>query len=222
MVLEIEVQGARQVRAAMPEAVQVFIAPPSLEALRTRLIGRGTDDPQEVERRLRVAEQELAAQPEFAPRGRQRPARRGARRSSTRDRRRARCALTAGRRRDAASRGALHCKANQERRATVISPRIDRLLEHVDSNYAGVIVAAKRARQINSYYHNLGEGTFDEFPPPMIDTALEKLPHDRPRGGSSGEDEVPLPLARHATRGQGLPARAGRLQPLVMAGSCSA
>jgi guanylate kinase len=65
VVLEIEVQGARQVRAAMPEAVQVFIAPPSLEALRTRLIGRGTDDADEVERRLRVAEQELAAQPEF-------------------------------------------------------------------------------------------------------------------------------------------------------------
>jgi guanylate kinase len=66
VVLEIEVQGARQVRAAMPEAVQVFIAPPSLAALRTRLIGRGTDDPDEVERRLRVAEEELAAQPEFA------------------------------------------------------------------------------------------------------------------------------------------------------------
>jgi guanylate kinase len=66
VVLEIEVQGARQVRAAMPEAVQVFIAPPSLSALRTRLIGRGTDNPEEVERRLHVAEQELSAQPEFA------------------------------------------------------------------------------------------------------------------------------------------------------------
>ena len=66
VVLEIEVQGARQVRAAMPEAVQVFIAPPSLSALRTRLVGRGTDDQQEVERRLQVAEQELTAQPEFA------------------------------------------------------------------------------------------------------------------------------------------------------------
>jgi guanylate kinase len=65
VVLEIEVQGARQVRAAMPEAVQVFIAPPSLQALRARLIGRGTDSPEEVERRLHVAEQELAAQPEF-------------------------------------------------------------------------------------------------------------------------------------------------------------
>jgi guanylate kinase len=66
VVLEIEVQGARQVRAAMPEAVQVFIAPPSLEALRTRLVGRGTDDQAEVARRLAVAEQELGAQPEFA------------------------------------------------------------------------------------------------------------------------------------------------------------
>jgi guanylate kinase len=65
VVLEIEVQGARQVREAMPEAVQVFIAPPSLEALRTRLIGRGTDEVQEVERRLQVAEEELGAQSEF-------------------------------------------------------------------------------------------------------------------------------------------------------------
>jgi guanylate kinase len=66
VVLEIEVQGARQVRRSLPEAVQVFIAPPSLDALRTRLIGRGTDDPEEVERRLRVAAEELTAQPEFA------------------------------------------------------------------------------------------------------------------------------------------------------------
>jgi DNA-directed RNA polymerase subunit omega len=55
-------------------------------------------------------------------------------------------------------------------KALLISPRIDRLLTHVDSDYASVIVAAKRARQINSYYHNLGEGTFDEFPPPMVET----------------------------------------------------
>ena len=52
----------------------------------------------------------------------------------------------------------------------MISPRLDKLLEHVDSNYASVLVAAKRARQINSYYHNLGEGTFDEFPPPMVES----------------------------------------------------
>ena len=52
----------------------------------------------------------------------------------------------------------------------MIKPRLDELLERVDSHYACVLVAAKRARQINSYYHNLGEGTFEEFPPPMIDT----------------------------------------------------
>jgi DNA-directed RNA polymerase subunit omega len=52
----------------------------------------------------------------------------------------------------------------------MIHPRVDKLLEHTDSHYAAVIVAAKRARQINSYYHNLGEGTFDEFPPPMVES----------------------------------------------------
>ena len=52
----------------------------------------------------------------------------------------------------------------------MIKPRLDTLLERVDSHYACVLVAAKRARQINSYYHNLGEGTFDEYPPPMVDT----------------------------------------------------
>lgn len=66
VVLEIEVQGARQVRAAMPDAVAVFIAPPTLEALRARLVGRGTDDPAQVQQRLRTARRELAAQPEFA------------------------------------------------------------------------------------------------------------------------------------------------------------
>lgn len=66
VVLEIEVQGARQVREAMPEAVQVFVAPPSLDALRARLVGRGTDDPDQIQARLRTAERELQAQDEFA------------------------------------------------------------------------------------------------------------------------------------------------------------
>ena len=63
--LEIEVQGARQVREALPGAVQVFIAPPSEEALRTRLVGRGADEPEQIERRLAVAREELAARDEF-------------------------------------------------------------------------------------------------------------------------------------------------------------
>jgi DNA-directed RNA polymerase subunit omega len=52
----------------------------------------------------------------------------------------------------------------------VINPRVDTLLKQVDSRYALVIVAAKRARQINNYHHMLGEGSFDEAPPPMIES----------------------------------------------------
>ena len=65
LVLEIEVQGARQVREALPRAVQVFIAPPSEDALRTRLVGRGSDAPEQIERRLEVARDELDAREEF-------------------------------------------------------------------------------------------------------------------------------------------------------------
>jgi guanylate kinase len=65
VVLEIEVQGARQIAETMPEAVRVFIAPPSEEALRTRLIGRGTDSADDVEQRLATAAQELRARREF-------------------------------------------------------------------------------------------------------------------------------------------------------------
>lgn len=65
VVLEIEVQGARQVRAAMEDAVLVFIAPPTPDSLRERLLGRGTDSPEQIDERLRTAEIELAAQEEF-------------------------------------------------------------------------------------------------------------------------------------------------------------
>ena len=68
VVLEIELQGARQVRSVMPEAEQIFIMPPSPESLRTRLVGRGTDDPAQIEERLQVAEAELAAAGEFGHR----------------------------------------------------------------------------------------------------------------------------------------------------------
>lgn len=65
VVLEIEVQGARQVRESMPEAVQIFIAPPDPRHLRERLEGRATDDPEVIEARLRVAAEELGARDEF-------------------------------------------------------------------------------------------------------------------------------------------------------------
>jgi guanylate kinase len=66
VVLEIEVQGARQLRAAMPESVQIFIAPPEPAALRDRLLARGKDSPEAIDARLAVAAQELAAKDEFA------------------------------------------------------------------------------------------------------------------------------------------------------------
>ena len=51
----------------------------------------------------------------------------------------------------------------------MIKPRVDRLLANSDgSHYAAVVISSKRARQINSYYHNLGEGNFGEYPPPMV------------------------------------------------------
>ena len=63
--LEIDLQGARQVRASMPEALFVFLKPPSWEELVRRLVGRGTETEEERERRLETARQELAAETEF-------------------------------------------------------------------------------------------------------------------------------------------------------------
>ena len=68
VVLEIEVQGARQVRETMPEAVRIFIEPPSPEVLRERLEGRGTDPPEMIDRRLEEARKELRARDEFGHR----------------------------------------------------------------------------------------------------------------------------------------------------------
>ncbi|KAK1183450.1 guanylate kinase [Streptomyces sp. NBS 14/10] len=65
VLLEIDLQGARQVRDSMPEAQLVFLAPPSWEELVRRLTGRGTEPPEVIERRLEAAKTELAAEPEF-------------------------------------------------------------------------------------------------------------------------------------------------------------
>jgi guanylate kinase len=66
IVLEIEIQGARQVRETLPEAYQVFIAPPSLEDLKRRLEGRASDSQEQIARRMEVAPVEMAAQEEFS------------------------------------------------------------------------------------------------------------------------------------------------------------
>jgi guanylate kinase len=65
VLLEIELQGARQVRASMPEAFLVFLAPPSWDELVRRLVGRGTEPAEVIARRLETARVELAAESEF-------------------------------------------------------------------------------------------------------------------------------------------------------------
>jgi guanylate kinase len=65
VLIEVDLAGARAVKQAMPEAITVFLAPPSWEALESRLIGRGTETPEVIERRLATARTELAAQNDF-------------------------------------------------------------------------------------------------------------------------------------------------------------
>jgi guanylate kinase len=65
VLIEVDLAGARAVKAALPEALTVFLAPPNWEALRDRLVGRGTETPEAMARRLATAEAELAAQHEF-------------------------------------------------------------------------------------------------------------------------------------------------------------
>jgi guanylate kinase len=64
-VLEIDVQGARQVRETLPDAVRIFVEPPSVDDLGRRLTARASDAPEQIERRLQAAREELAAREEF-------------------------------------------------------------------------------------------------------------------------------------------------------------
>jgi guanylate kinase len=65
VLIEVDLAGARAVKQAMPEALSVFVAPPSWEALESRLTGRGTETPEVMERRLATARAELAAKDDF-------------------------------------------------------------------------------------------------------------------------------------------------------------
>ena len=167
MVLEIEVQGARQVRAAMPEAVLLFIAPPEPAELRRRLEGRGADSREAISERLRTAELELDAQEEFQH-------------VIVNDDLEAAIDELE---RTVRSSSPPHAHAALHSCGLMIKPRVDELLARTDTHYAAVLVAAKRARQLNSYYRALGEGSYEEYTPPMVETnttnyltiALEEL-----------------------------------------------
>ena len=65
VLIEVDLAGARAIKQAMPEAISVFLAPPSWEALEARLVGRGTETPEVIARRLATARTELAAQDDF-------------------------------------------------------------------------------------------------------------------------------------------------------------
>ena len=84
----------------------------------------------------------------------------------------------------------------------MIHPRIDELLDNVDSRYALVIVAAKRARQINDYHHQLGEGIgFEQAPPPLVESrsknyltmAMEEISEGDSTSGGGLSSKVPSP-----------------------------
>ena len=74
----------------------------------------------------------------------------------------------------------------------MIKPRVDELLARTDTHYAAVLVAAKRARQLNSYYRALGEGSYEEYTPPMVETTTGAVATSRyVSSGRSGCTRVP-------------------------------
>ena len=167
-------RGPSRCAPPMPESVQIFIAPPDPADLRRRLEGRGTDSDEAIDTRLEMAEQELAAQGDFDHRiVNDDLDRAGGRAGGDRARR---------------------ARLTSRLRRAMIKPRVDKLLDHADSHYAAVVVSAKRARQINSYFHNLGEGSFGEYPPPMVEIRQRaELPLDGARGACRGQAQIRVP-----------------------------
>ena len=163
--LEIDLAGARQVRRAAPGARLVFLAPPSWDELVRRLTGRGTEPPEVLARRLAAAEAELAAAGEFDI---------TLVNTSVQDVCRQLIALM--------KQCVLFCEGSGRQNVAgtqvadgIINPPIDELLEVVDSKYRLVIMAAKRARQINAYYSQLGEGLL-EYVGPLVETRSQEKP----------------------------------------------
>ena len=145
-----QTDGALRVQETIPGAVTVFVDAPTFEELERRLRERATESSGEIQVRLDLARSSRLK-----------------RALQLRDRER-RCRARCGR----ADRNRPPRTSNRRyHEPPMIHPRIDELLDNVDSRYALVIVAAKRARQINDYHHQLGEGIgFDEAPPPLVES----------------------------------------------------
>jgi guanylate kinase len=170
--LEIDLAGARQVKLVAPDARLVFLAPPSWEELVRRLTGRGTEPVEVLERRLAAAREELAAAAEFevtlVNTSVEDVCRQLVALIENCDDRSLNFALPYGRQNVAGTQA--HQAADG-----IINPPIDELLGVVDSKYRLVIMAAKRARQINAYYSQLGEGLL-EYVGPLVETRSQEKP----------------------------------------------
>ena len=147
--LDLEPQGALEVKRTVPGAVTIFVEAPSFEENERRLRARATESEGEIEERLELAREQLSQAGEFDH----------LIVNDDVDR-------ALGELEEIVQSGTLR----RYHVATVIHPRIDQLLDNVNERYALVIVAAKRARQINNYHHQLGEGTFDDNPPPLVES----------------------------------------------------
>ena len=143
-VLELETEGALNVAEELPNAVTIFVTAPVTE-LERRLRERATESAGEIGERIDLAESQLQQANLFDHVVENDQVQRAVAELVTIVR--------------------AHVGPGSYDVGPMINTRIDTLLDVVDSRYGLVIVAAKRARQINNYHHQLGEGTFDELPP---------------------------------------------------------
>ena len=164
----------------MPDAFFVFLAPPSWDEMVRRLVGRGTESPEERARRLDTARDELAAEAEFDVTIVNDDVHAGRRRARIMD---GCVAARPWRPVELARSDQLRLLSTGGHRVSgtaavpegITNPPIDDLLQAADSKYALVIYAAKRARQINAYYSQLGEGLL-EYVGPLVETHVQEKP----------------------------------------------
>ena len=174
VLVEVDLHGARALKAAMPESVSVFVEPPSLDELERRLRERGTESPEQFARRLQTAREELAARAEFDVALVNEDVQATAERLVE---------LMVGTvsvfwappfRSTRVSMPLTGARAGSVPEG-ITNPPIDDLLGQVSSKYALVIYAAKRARQINDYYSQLGEGLL-EYVGPLVEPGPREKP----------------------------------------------
>eukprot|EP01133_Synstelium_polycarpum_P024927 gene24927-29919_t len=205
VLVEVDLAGARAVRKAMPEALLVFMAPPSWDVLVQRLTGRGTETEDVVARRLETARVELAAQDEFDTVIVNEDVSRACDESNSGDTR-----VSSTSAASAAGQGALPA---YDTPLGITNPPIDELLERTSSKYALVIYSAKRARQINDYYNQLGDGIL-EYVGPLVEPGLQEKPLSiarvsttsaapEPRSGVGGVSDAPTSIRKRIVVGVG-------------------